>query len=529
MTRSKKIRRILINDDGWIMGAAKPPLTVSDLKERMVDTYEGTPVGALLWCIGNREVYDYESQVGEVLGDGYEELEDPTLGGNAENIRRLIDECGGPLTAMVGLCHDAGLDIFPSVRMNSHYAIDPDAPNAGRFRREHPELLIGRPDEEFPTGSLRWGVRTGLDYTHPEVRAHMMAVINELFERFDVDGVELDFMRHPTFFRLEDAYANRYLITDLVRRVRRRMDEVSEATGRDIDLAVRVPSTLAVANRIGLDVGLWMSENLVDIVIAGAGFVPFETPIAEFVEAAGDSGCQVYGCVENLRPAVDDEIIRAIASHFWESGASGIYLFNFYSKPAEWKQRVLGEIADPTVLRRLDKRFQMDNTRFSWDYKRELADRDLHDYAFENAVPIVQLPVTLPDTLTGQGPRLRLRVPDDVESASADGALARCVLKLSFENFAAEDAIEVRLNGDTLSLASSRASYSGWSRLEWTGFPTRLAEVQHTGGTLEFDLSCPPLKQGENELGVRLVGRTVQQTTHLILADVEVAVQYHPE
>jgi len=32
-------RRILINDDGWIMSEAEPPLAVSDLKERMVDTY----------------------------------------------------------------------------------------------------------------------------------------------------------------------------------------------------------------------------------------------------------------------------------------------------------------------------------------------------------------------------------------------------------------------------------------------------------------------------------------------------------
>ena len=29
----------------------------------------------------------------------------------------------------------------------------------------------------------------------------MAAVICELFERFDVAGVELDFMRHPTYFR----------------------------------------------------------------------------------------------------------------------------------------------------------------------------------------------------------------------------------------------------------------------------------------------------------------------------------------
>ena len=526
MTASEKMRRILINDDGWIMSEAEPPLTVNDLKERMVDTYEGAPVGALLWCIGNREVYSYETQVGEVFGQGHEVLEDPAHRRYAENVRRLIDECGGPLTAMVDLCHQAGIDIFPSVRMNSHYASDPSSPNSGRFRNEHPERLIGQSNEVFPVGSMRWGIRTGLDYTYQEVRAHMAAVINELFESFDVDGVELDFMRHPGYFKVEDAYANRYLMTDLVRRVRGRMDKVSSATGRDIDLAVRVPPTLADSARIGLDVRQWMAEGLVDIVVAGGGFIPFETPVEEFVEAAEGTSCQVFGSIEYLRPAVDDEVIRAIAAHHWDAGASGLYLFNYFSKSAEWKRRALGEIADPSALRRLDKRFQMDNTRFRWDYTKDVASRDLHDYAFENAVPTVQLPVALPDTLTGHGASIQLHIADDVESASAASELARCHLTLRFESYRGEDEIEVRLNGELLPSASATASFGTWSRLEWTGFPTRLAQVEHDGGSLEFDLSCPPLRHGNNDLEVRLIRRTVSQPDHAVLADVEVAVKY---
>jgi hypothetical protein len=522
-----KTRRILINDDGWIRREAEPPLTVNDLKERMVDTYQGSPVGALFWSIGGREVYSYETKVGEMFGEGFETFEEPDDRRNAENIRRLIEECGGPLTAMVDLCHKAGIDMFPSVRMNSHYADDPSKPNTGRFRNEHSDRLIGRPDEVFPAGSMRWGIRTGLDYTHQAVRAHMAAIINELFESFEVDGVEMDFMRHPTFFKVEDAYANRYLMTDLVRRVRRRMDEVSGATGRSIDLAVRVPPTLADSARIGLDVKQWMAEDLVDIVIAGGGFIPFETPVDEFVKAAEGTRCHVYGSIEYLRPAVDDEVIRAIAAHHWDAGASGIYLFNYFGKSAEWKKRTLGEIADPSALRRLDKRFQMDNTRFRWDYTKDVSSRDLHDYAFENSVPPVQLPVALPDTLTGHGVSLRLHIADDVESASAEGELAQCRLTLSFDSYRGEDEIEILLNGEVLPSSSSTSTFGKWDRLEWTGFPTRLAQVEHDGGRLAFDLACPPLKYGSNELEVRLVRRTVSQPDHLVLVDVEVSVGYN--
>ena len=44
---------------------------------------------------------------------------------------------------------------------------------------------------------------------------------------------------------------------------------------------------------------------------------------------------------------------------------------------------MFAELADPAALARLDKRYQMENTRFRWDYRRDLSDRDLHDYAFQ--------------------------------------------------------------------------------------------------------------------------------------------------
>ena len=63
-------RSILVNDDGWIISEAQPPLTARDLKEKMVDTYRGTPLGALLWCVGNREVYHFETRVGRCSAPG---------------------------------------------------------------------------------------------------------------------------------------------------------------------------------------------------------------------------------------------------------------------------------------------------------------------------------------------------------------------------------------------------------------------------------------------------------------------------
>ena len=519
MATSNKTRRIIVNDDGWIMSEAGPPLTVDDLREKMVATYAGTPVDALFWNIGGNEVYSHETEVGERYGEGYESAEELKNDTRARNIRHLIDTCGGPLTVLTTLCHEAGMDLFASVRMNSHYDADLLSPVSGRFRREHPGCLIGLPGETFAEGSLEWGVRTGINFAVPGVRSHMAAIIIELFERFDTNGVELDFMRHPAFFRIDEAYANRYLMTDMIRQVRQRMNEVCAARGKTLNLAVRVPPTIADSARIGLDVEQWIADDLVDIVIGGGGFIPFETPLEEFVEAARGTECQIYGCLEHLRTAIDDEVVRAIASRYWSAGASGLYLFNYFSKPIEWKQRVLNEIGDKDTLSRLNKRYHMDHSD-------RLAPRDLHDYAFRYAVPAVQLPVRLMPTPSGHGLILRVRIEDDVEAACADEALMSCVLRMSFEKFCPEDELEVLLNGDLLSPNTDRSFFGDWTRHEWTQYPQGLADVTYSGGRLEFDLHCPPLQQGTNEIEMHLIKRTDQQDEALALRDVEVVIEY---
>ena len=159
----------------------------------------------------------------------------------------------------------------------------------------------------------------------------MASIIVELISRFDVDGIELDYMRHPGYFRIEEAYANRYLMTDLIRFVREQMDAVSASKGKELDLIVRVPPTIRDCTRVGLDVTTWIQDELVDVMIAGGGFIPFETPVHEFVAAAEGTGCLIYGAMEALRGTVDELTLRAVAARYLEQGVQGLYLFNFYS------------------------------------------------------------------------------------------------------------------------------------------------------------------------------------------------------
>ena len=509
---------MISNDDGWLVSNGDVEATPDAIQEHMVRTYEGSPVDAVSWCVGNREVYNHETDVGERFGEGRDDLEGPDAVRKA-NRERLIEEASGPLTEITRQFHEAGMGLLASVRMNSHYVAEYASPGFGEFRRRHADCLIGRPDEHIPAPSVEHAIHRGVDYKFPVVREHMEAVVCELFERFDVDGVELDYMRHPAFFRVEEGLACGYLMTDFLGRIRRRLDAECSRRGRRVELLVRVPPTLADSRRLGLDVERWIGDGLVDAVAAGGGFIPFETPIDEFVAAAEGTDCRVYGSLEALRPCLDEAALRALAARWWDAGVDGLYLFNYYGTPPEWKRRVLGEIADREGLSRRDKRYGLD---------RCLLGKEGHGGAFNHAHPLVSLPVFLEETRPGGGCELTLKVADDAEAAAADGGLDRCVLGLGLEGLSEGDELEVMWNGRVLPWEERRVSVDGWTAAALAGSPLdpKIGTTTEEGTLIELDAGSPPPRRGENQLRIRLLRGPDSPRRTVVLKEVRLDISY---
>lgn len=495
--KTRKKRRILCNDDGHIMGS-EPPLTVDHFRQ-MVQGYKGTAVDALFWCGVDREICTYDTRVGEVAGRRFHSFKNAGDWRIHQNTQALIESGKCPLGTLAEVCRQQGLDLFASVRMNSHYKIDPDSPSESKFRLDHPEYLIGCPPG-YAEGSKEYAVRMGVNYARPEVRRHMAAIVVELFERFDVDGVEMDFMRHPVFFKFHEAFENRHHMTNMLRHIRRRRDEVSRARNRSIELAVRVPSSIASALRVGLDVRTWIREGLADIVIGGEGFTPFDMPFDEWVEAAKGSDCQMYGCIEGARSR-EPEVIRAQAMKYLKAGGDGLYLFNLYSRVAGWKEAPLfAEVTEMNRLTSLDKRYQIDRRNYSPGTSTHLS------AVFDTALAPVQLPIQLTEDPDGRGALVTLAVADDLQSAQSRGTLKKTQLRLEFdENHTPGDQVEVRLNGQLLGGGE--------------GTPLR-------AGALEYDVQSPPLRHGVNSIEVRLRRRGVSLSSPLILQKVEIVVRF---
>ena len=129
------------------MSNYRPLITVDQLRDNMVRPYEGSPIDTFLWSVGGREVFSYETEIGERFSQDRDTLRDEREKTRAENLDHLIKEHGGPVTVISKLCHDIGIKFFASLRMNDHYNTEESSPSLGRFRREHPQLLIGRPGE----------------------------------------------------------------------------------------------------------------------------------------------------------------------------------------------------------------------------------------------------------------------------------------------------------------------------------------------------------------------------------------------
>lgn len=515
--------RILTNDDGWILSSYGPPISIEDLRDKMVAPHADSPIDTFLWSVGGREVYSYETQIGERFGQDVDSFENPADEIRARNLRHLCSHHGGPVTAIAQLCHEIGMKFFPSLRMNTHYNTDESSTSFGRFRRDHPEWLIGRPGENSAIGSPLWGLRTGKDYAFPQVRDFMNSIACELLECFDCDGIELDFMRHPGTFRPEQAFANRYLLTDMVRQLRQQMDEIGKEKGRNLELAVRVAPTLAASERLGMEAETWIKEGLVDLVITGLGFNPFEARVAEFVRAATGTSCRILGCFEALRPLLDTEVMRAIAARYWDAGAAGLYFFNFFCMSAAWKREIVGQLADPAALSRLDKMYEIDKARPS-------APDSQIGHAFRYCLPLEQLPLRLEQTRAERGAVLHFNIADDLERARAEGILSKCILGLGFQELNQDDELALQLNGQPLAWAQRRLPSQPWSREaygpNWGLYPSTKVLAQLDNIPVEFDVDAPPLRRGDNQLEIRLLDRRTAAPSALLIRDVQIAIRY---
>jgi hypothetical protein len=367
--RSRRGDRVLvINDDGFGNFFTGRVTTAEALRQQIL-VYRDTQVAVLEWCVTSGSRVNYPSRVSELLGDGVEEF--PRRGDRlaSETLQRLVREGVDTLQVVGSACREVGMLCYASLRMNGDYNANwmgeclPRQFNS-RFWWTHPELRVRGPKGED---------RTKLSYAFPEVRRFKLALLREVAER-EIDGVNLDTLRHPPFFGYEEpliaAFQERHgadprdlpaddprwlalcceLMTEFVRSARALLDAAGQQKGRRLGLSARVDWREYRA--WGCDIESWLREGLLDyLVIAQHTLGGYEFDLTPFVAMAKGTGCAVYFGEEaitsghDLTPEEDRAVAegrmkpperdhlsleqyRARARRWYAMGADGVHLFN---------------------------------------------------------------------------------------------------------------------------------------------------------------------------------------------------------
>jgi hypothetical protein len=202
----------------------------------------------------------------------------------------------------------------------------------GDFWRENPQFR--RVNYRF----AGWTDRA-LDYGHPEVRQHSMALVHELAERYDFDGLELDWMRFGFHFRPGHEAEGARLLTDFTAEVRAVLNGWQKRRGHPIRLGARVPSRPQTAVGLGMDAVEWARRGLIDMLVITPFWATIETdmPVELWKNLLRGTPVTLAAGLEVLARPYHDlkpqnnslETVRGAAASLLGRGADRIYLFNY--------------------------------------------------------------------------------------------------------------------------------------------------------------------------------------------------------
>ncbi len=436
-------RLIYYNDGHHFHGKrVEPPVSIQKLQQP-VNEVLGTGVDLLVLGLGYGDVYFHDSKVGRVVGDD-KEVWESFIDWRIMRMVRVAREKGtDQVREVIRRGKETGLKVFPSLRLQDVAA--PGAERCGWLRWRHEEAVChGVNDPRWPNHQAQWAY----DFTNQLVWDDKKAMIREMLVDYEADGIELDFMFFPLYFRMEETSENISTMNRFVEEVRDLVDGIGEQQGRKIPIMARVHADEQANLDIGLDAATWIREGNVDLVVGSERANLIDTGMSNrwLPDVANRVGVPTY-----YRPArriydhrvgkPDGEMFRALSQTLNYHGWAGIF-DGYYPWPfAEREYQILRENGYPELHARRNKRYM-------------LAPRE-GAMGEDTTTPDRQLPVDLVD---GETATIKLLVADELESAKADGELHKPILNIRFSFFCVEDEIEIRFNGRALPLAEAEVT-----------------------------------------------------------------------
>ncbi|MFO7637134.1 MAG: hypothetical protein R6W96_07480 [Clostridia bacterium] len=318
----------------------------SDMAEIMdfIQQYKGTNVERFI-LNANAQRTSFRSRVWESIEDHMDMAgpylrESPGIKDWMSAVKDLADRNIDVYALWIDALRGISISPWISMRMNDvHNANDIQNPLHSSFYRNHLEYRRAMYRDQG------WEDRQ-LNYLVEEVRKHHMRLVEEYFQRYDFDGLELDWMRFGNHFPTGRCDEGRPVLDAFMKRIRELADKHGEAKGRRIGIGVRVPVDPSTAFDMGMDASLWAREGYVDYIAPS----PFwetsqhDIPVEMWKKLVHGTGVKIAPCLEiclrqtrfphcqNEHPFNRMETIRAAAFSYVDRGADAVYFFNYMDR-----------------------------------------------------------------------------------------------------------------------------------------------------------------------------------------------------
>jgi hypothetical protein len=302
-----------------------------------LEPYRDTDFKTLLWCACQGDAAHYPSRVAPIIGSGTTDFPrdiDRTI---HESITDLAGRGVDALYEVIEFCHEAGIQVHVSNRMESFQCSPPfEEFFTGRFYTEHPEWrCVDIDGREIAR----------MSYAYEGVRDLMLNMFKEATDKYDADGVNPIFNRGAPFLLYEQPLLDgfeaetgqdarqlaeddeRYLryragvMTDFMRALRRELDAIGEKKGRKLEVSAHVLSNEQTNLFYGLDVPTWIEEGLIDNLISYP-WRDVEPDVAYFGSLTKGTPVKFYPEVMPRRMPPEEYRLRGIDNY--AAGADGM-------------------------------------------------------------------------------------------------------------------------------------------------------------------------------------------------------------
>jgi len=399
-----------------------------------------------------------------------------------------------------------------------------DAHHGGQWQAESDNPLFPKVVMDHPEWCNTWqdgSLDATLNYDIPAVRATYLGILREMATNYDIDGLELDWMRWGRHFPAGRQREYLDVLTHFVHEVHLMLRKVAREKGRDrLILGHRVAATVEECLNIGCDVATWARRGYADF-LAPMDFFQHDINVRpdDFVRATEGTGCLIYPGFSRPKYSYLDRYpaplrsldeFRALACNIYRFGATGASVFNMYLWPPEeheFRAAAISVLADPKTACAGPRHYVYIPTGAG---------------AAPTGVAKDQV-ITFGPESVGKRQVYRFRMAD-----GKGGEELRGVLRFRIYDAGPQDEFSIDLNGETLAPEKLKRQHfpQGEPSEEPGGSPVLPGEPFTWPAGLRFEVSladCPPFK-GDNELGIVLVNARVSAEKAPVMEALEVKV-----